>query len=205
MFGLVTSLLSSRGGRNCRQDLARIFYDDQDWADVPLHRLATHNVGGLTSLAKLTALVSFWHAAALDVICVQEIWAGRPGRGGRSHSEAQLHLWLVQAAQACGLPPYYAAWASNTASPEHNAGVLVLARPSPHLSLSHPRGAAHGRGLLAAAARQRGRAWGPAEGPTGAPRWSSATREGRAGSETAEGGGKEEGAPNLVTRGCAIV
>jgi hypothetical protein len=45
-----------------------------------------------------------------------------------------------------------------------------------------------------------GEAWGPAEGPTGAPRWSSATREGRAGSETAEGGAKEEGAPNLVTR-----
>jgi exonuclease III len=80
--------------------------------------------------------VQLWHAAQLDIICIQETWAGRPGRGGRVHSAAELELWVRHAAAAVGAPAYVTYWGDNTSLPDENNGVAILVRPSPSLTTS---------------------------------------------------------------------
>ncbi len=103
---------------------------------APGLRLATHNVAGLTSLNKVVQLLSVWAAANLDIVCVQETWAGT----AQGQSQAQLDMWLQQASASPSprIPSFTAFWAHNSAHPEHRAGVATFVRSSllPSLSLT---------------------------------------------------------------------
>jgi exonuclease III len=94
-------------------------------------RIATHNVSGLQSAAAVHTLVLLWTTLNVDIVCVQETWAGR------SHTPQQLELWLRDAAEALGKPPYTVYWANNTSTDDsgHN-GVAILVRPSPLLTVT---------------------------------------------------------------------
>jgi len=93
--------------------------------------VATHNVSGLTTLAAVTGLVAEWHAAALDVICLQETWA-RPDPDSASAlpSCGEIHFWLNQAADALGIPRYTVHWGANAAAHHQGNGVAILVRPA---------------------------------------------------------------------------
>ena len=97
----------------------------------------THNVSGLSSALVVATLVDTWALHQPDVVCLQESWVGRPGRGGRAYSTQEVELWLRQATDARSLPAYVALWANNTSLPAENNGVAILVRPSPHLLVSH--------------------------------------------------------------------
>lgn len=91
-------------------------------------RILTHNVGGLSSLAKVTRLFQLWSAADVDVICLQETWVGRPQRDGTCHDAATVELWLRQAAEATNAGSCSAFWGSNTLHMDQNNGVAIIIR-----------------------------------------------------------------------------
>lgn len=89
-------------------------------------RLATHNVGGMRSASVVHSLVRDWHANRLHLISAQETWVGSPGHP--DVTEANICLWLQQAAQLQQVPGYTPLWAHNTCEPGHNSGVAVFVR-----------------------------------------------------------------------------
>ena len=99
-------------------------------------RIATHNVTGLSSAAAVFSLVHSWHAANLDIVCLQETWAGRPSSPHHTFSQGDLELWLRQATDSLHLPPYTIFWASTAPPFPGNNGVAIVARPAPSLNLS---------------------------------------------------------------------
>ena len=91
-------------------------------------------------------LVSMWQAADLDIVCVQETWAGRPNRSGALCTSALIASWLhLAAATAPDAVPYQTFWADNTAVAGENNGVLICVRPSANLAVSSPSASATGR------------------------------------------------------------
>ena len=109
--------------------------------------MATHNVSGLMATRDGVArLVSVWQAADLDIICIQETWAGRPNRSGTLCTSALIGTWLhLAAASNPGSIPYQAFWADNTTVDGENNGVLICVRPSAALSVSSPTASDTGR------------------------------------------------------------
>ena len=98
-------------------------------------RVASHNVSGIDSPEAACALVRMWHAARLDVICVQETWVGRPGTSGRVATQAEVELWLTAACAAQRIQPYDVYWAHNSTDHSGNAGVAIFVRGTPGLEV----------------------------------------------------------------------
>ena len=52
----------------------------------------------MTTRDGVARVVSTWQVADLDIICVQETWAGRPNRSGTLCTSALIATWLHLAA-----------------------------------------------------------------------------------------------------------
>src|SRR6476469_7367340 len=83
-------------------------------------RLATHNVSGLTSAAKVMQLVELWGSLGLHIVCVQETWADRSD----GQPASRISQWLLEAAEALHRPAPLIVWANNSQQ-HHRAGVAT--------------------------------------------------------------------------------
>ena len=72
----------------------------------------------------------------MDIICIQETWAGRPSSARHVASEADIELWFRQATDSLRIPPYTIFWASTGPSFSGNNGVAIISRVDPSVTLS---------------------------------------------------------------------
>lgn len=94
----------------------------------PLLKVLTHNVGGLNSAAKVNQVLAAWRNLGAHLVLVQETWVNHRGQGC---SEAQLSLWLQQAAEHLQIPQLQVWFCNNTQADGHRAGVAVVQLSSP--------------------------------------------------------------------------
>jgi exonuclease III len=86
--------------------------------------LLTHNVQGITTAEKAYKCVSAWHRAGAHVVCVQETWVDRIHQQGKS--QAEVELWLQQAAARLQMNDMQVWFANNTLASQHRAGVAIV-------------------------------------------------------------------------------